>query len=278
MKVQNCNFSNPNFKSGLNYKVLVKEKFIVPKTQEKMFMDLYGIEANFKKSRTNTLANVFCLDIFEKLSKKIKLDFTVPPAIFSYNREELLNAENADNFCIADTQSVLKKEYPFLGRSIFFNNVGNLDYIDEVTESKFNDKKSSSSHFLAPFIHEWVHSIHLDLLYKKFGYGGSCEQLNSIYPMAANKRGVNTSGVKILENAQNKVFSEKENEIIFDVLGEYSIQPKNQYLEVFSEAATKFICDSLSGCELKSNPMDKMKTMPREFLDILKKASLFREN
>ena len=65
----------------------------------------------------------------------------------------------------------------------------------------------------------------------------------------------------------------QENEIIYNELGEYATLPNNQYLEVFSEAFTKFICDSLKGVELIKNPIELLKSTPKEFQKILRKAT-----
>lgn len=147
-----------------------------------------------------------------------------------------------------------------------------MTYIDEITDYQYQNKKTSSSHFLAPFIHEWIHSFHLNYIYSKFGYGGTCDYLKEIYPNKTNTQ----SGYQLIQTLENKKLSPKENELIFDILGEYSTLPHNQYLEIFSETFTKFICASMKGTDLIRNPIDLLKSTPIEFQNILRKVCQFK--
>ena len=263
--------NNLNFKSGLNTKIIFSEKIIVPKKQETIFLNKYGIEADFNGNKAGALSNKLCAGIFEKLAEKLNQVFTFPPAIKIYNRKNLTDKTSASNFCIPDTKEVLNNDYPFPGRSIFFENFQNLKYIDDVTEFQHKNKRTSSSHFLAPFIHEWLHSLQLDYIYNKFGYGGNCEYLKEIYPDKNTK----ISGYRLIEELEKKKLSDKENEIIFDELGEYSTLPQNQYLEIFSEAFTKFICDSLHGAVLVKNPIEEFHKTNIHFQNIIRKVCRF---
>ena len=95
----------------------------------------------------------------------------------------LIDKKSAFDFCIPDTKEVINGEYPYPGRSVFFQNIKGLSEIDEITDFQYKNKRTSSSHFLAPFIHEWLHSFHLNAIYNKFGYGGSCKYLRKQYPV-----------------------------------------------------------------------------------------------
>ena len=272
MEIKKSCINNFNFKSGLTKDLLLKESSINSNQVEKHFVKNYGIETNFLSNKSAILANQLCLDIFENLSKKLNINFLVPPAIFIYEKNQLINSQLSANFCISDTQEVLKNEYPFVGRSIFFRNFKNLEEINENSELQFSSKIASSSHFLAPFIHEWIHSFHLDYIFKNFGYGGDCEYLNEIYPTKQQK----ITGIQLLKYLESRVLSSKENEIIADVLGKYSTLPVNQYLEIFSETLTKFICESLNGDKLIKNPIDQFRNASVEFRKIFQKISLFK--
>ncbi len=268
----NISINNINFQAGLNAKILLAEKFIIPKNQEIFFADKYGIEANFSENKSAALANKLCINIFEELAKKLNKFFNAPPVVKIYNRNDLVDKTSATNFCIPDTKQVLNSDYPFPGRSIFFEMFQKLTDIDDITEFQYKNKKTSSSHFLAPFIHEWLHSMHLDYIYNMFGYGGSCDYLNEIYPL----KGLSICGYKLLEMLGTRCLSQKENEIIYDVLGEYATLPHNQYLEIFSETFTKFICDSLLGTKLVKNPLDELKKTSQEFQTIIRKVCCFK--
>ena len=82
--------------------------------------------------------------------------------------------------------------------------------------------------------------------------------------------------MQLLKFLENKVLPPKENEIIYETIGKYSTQPINQYLEIFSEAFTKFICDSLKNGTLDKNPFEQLKKTTPEFQKIFKKVCLFK--
>ncbi len=267
MNIINLNNFNTTFSSGLNNKILLKEKNINIQQEEEIFLNKYGIETRFNTNKSGALANSLCVKIFEKLFKHFNSQMVLPPTIYMYKKNEIIDTNNAPNFCISDTKNVLKNDYPFPGRAIFFLESLNLKEIDDKANTLFYNKESSSSHFLSPFIHEWLHSIQLDYIYRKYGYGGDCDYLKDLYPKKSN-----ISGVLLLKKLETRTLTQKENEIIFDVLGNYSTRPINQYLEIFSEAFTKFICNSLSGANLIKNPMDEIKKTNKEFQKILKKV------
>lgn len=58
----------------------------------------------------------------------------------------------------------------------------NFEEVNDNTYMQYANRISSFSHFLAPFIHEWIHSFHLGFIFKTFGYGGNCDYLKGIYP------------------------------------------------------------------------------------------------
>lgn len=274
MRLTNSLFSTNtlNFKSGLTKEILLNEKNVDTKFVEQELMDKYAVEACFLDNKSFALANKLCLQIFQTLATNFNLNLELPPVIYLYNKEQLNDTNLSANFCIPDTKEVLKDEYPFPGRSIFFKKFEDLREIDDSTELQYKNKINSSPHFLAPFIHEWLHSFQLDYIFKKFGYGGDCEYLKEIYP----KTQTSLSGINLLEILKTKILSFKENMIVGETLGCYSMLPCNQYLEIFSEAFTKFICASLKNCELVKNPLDQLKSTSPEFQDILKKVCLFK--
>ena len=272
MKVHKISNNQFSFKSGLTQDILFAEKKVEVKKLEKIFADNYGIETNFLENPSAALANKLCLDIFNDIATKFNMTLTVPPTIYLYDKKQLINNEPAINFCISDTREVLKNEYPFPGRTIFFGNFKNLGEIDNDTEFLNKKQINSSSHFLAPFIHEWLHSFQLDYIFRNFGYGGDCDYLKEIYPTKQNR----ITGVQLLKILESKVLLPKENEIIYETIGKYSTQPINQYLEIFSETFTKFICNSLKNGRLNNNPFEQIKKTSPEFQKILHKVCLFK--
>ena len=92
--------------------------------------------------------------------------------------------------------------------------------------------------------------------------------MREVYPDQRNK----FSGFSILNILEHKVLSMRENEIIYQTLGQYATLPQNQYLEIVSEGFTKFICDSLDGIKLIKDPIEQFKKCNNEFKAIFKKA------
>lgn len=269
MKIQDNTYRSHNFKAGLTSKIIKNAKSINPTAQEQFLSNQYGIETNFLNNSSAAFANIMCLKIFKTLLSKLRSNIILPPAIFTYEKSQLIEPDCAENFCIPDTCNILKNDYPFPGRSIFFQNFERLEEIDNQTESLHKNKISSSAHFLAPFIHEWLHSFHLDYIYRNLGYGGNCSYLQQIYP----EQNKDTTGIQLLQQLEDKVLSQEENNIVFETLGLYSTLNKNQYLEVFSEAFTKFICASLSsGLEIVKNPLEELRKTSKDFQRILAKV------
>lgn len=267
MKVEFRN-NNITFKQGLSSKILQAEKLINVEKQAKLFAENYGVEVEFLNNKSATLANCYCLKILLELATKFNTMISLPPAVFLYKENNLIDNSMSDNFCISDTQDVLKNEYPFAGRSIFFKDFYNLKEIDIKSEILYSKKISSSPHFLAPFIHEWLHSLQLHSIYDKYGYGGDCEYLKKMYP----DKGKGIKGVELIKELETKNLTPEENEIIFDNLGEYATKPENQYLEVFSETITQLICSSLKGTEIVKSPLDLLKNKNAEFKKIIEKV------
>ena len=249
----------------------MNEKKANPHKIGQNFANKHGIETSFLNNKSGAYANAICLTLFEKLKKTTNLTYSYPPAIFIYKKLSLIDKNSPENFCIPDTKNILQNEYPFAGRSIFFCNTPSLEEINYYVEKNYINKKISSSHFLAPFIHEWIHSLQLDYIYKTYGYGGDCKYLQDCYPLRKEK----ITGVELLKELENKTLSKKENQVVFDILGSYATQSINQYLEIFSETLTKIICDSISGTNFKQNPIEELKKTPKEFQIIFNKICKF---
>jgi len=142
-----------------------------------------------------------------------------------------------------------------------------VEDINQIAEEMYSDKFVSSSHFLRSFIHEWAHNVHLDNVYKKFGYEGNCPYGKNLYQKAGENM-----GIKVIKKLQEQIFTPKEQEIIADTIGEYAAA--SNPFEVVAETYTKLIAASLDDNTLlpKTNPMEGLGKMSKEFLTIFKKA------
>ena len=267
MKIKNN--AKLSFGAGLNTRILLNEFFANPRKQEKYFLKNYGIITDFADNPSVAYANRLCLKIFDSLAQKLNIDLDVPPMITVYAKQRLLQGEGYSNFCIPDTRAVLSGDLPFVGGSLFFKNYKSLKQVDSITENLFKNGKTSSNHFLAPFIHDWLHFFHLDYLYKKHGYPGDCEYMQQLYPLK-------NTGCDVFEFAQKRLNNE-ENQIVAQQLGSYAAKAENQYFEVFSETFTKFICECLSkDCtKVTKNPLDLLRQTPEKFQRIIAKVTDF---
>lgn len=265
---------NINFQSGLSKKLIEQCKHTdINKVQSDL--RLKNIHSDFNSSKPVTFAVSKVFKIFELLLDKTKKDiFKIStPNIMVYSTKNLNFEFEGYGFCLPETQQVIKNKPPFETGSVFYANENSLQSLNERIEKSFNNNERSSSHYLAPFIHEILHERYIDFIYSKYGYEGNCPYTKQKY-----SRNQNNSGLNIMQILKNKNFSQKENNIIRNILGSYSSYSKNQYHEVFAETFTKLICDSLSdktSLPIK-NPLDKLKSYPIEFLNIIIK--LFKLN
>ena len=273
-KVQN----NINFQSGLTKNIVQMEKTIQPgrvaaslkKSHNRDWADLYTLE--FKKNKALALACKLCENIFLQFRNKHDYrshctiqDMILPHGIYVFNEDELQKPPTDGNHyfftTIKSTKDITKSKKFFDYQTVFLNNMfKSLEEINEQMNMNKENNSLSTGHFLHCFIHEWIHAIEGKMLYhithyKSFGYYD-----NTVGYYGAQK------------------LSEKENEIVADILGEYATkQDENthQYTEAFAEAWTKFICDSLNKeCTgFKKDPVSELKKTPKEFREILKKVS-----
>ena len=262
--------SNPtyhvSFKSGLTKDILNESFRIKSKEVESFLCTKKNIDCNFLNNTPNTIGTLLTEHIFSKLASISQGFGAKPPRIRTFIAEDLVKPQN-QNFCIKDSQIVLKNEPPFEMRSIFYKQEKSLKDIDEQIEEEFHQGKRSSNHFLADYIHEWIHNIHLNAIYSKHGYGGKCPYGQSQYP----NTNYNKTGIEVVKELENKTLTKTENELTKDILGEYSTDSKNQYFEILSETFTQLICKSLSkDClSFKKNPFELLNKYPAEFKQII---------
>ncbi len=259
-----------NFTSGINRNLLANCLVFDVKDYEQR-LESNGINASFRQDKVAA----FCLNkvnnIFNKLkSTNFKFIF---PHFQVFTQAQLINKIPNLAFCLPETQLVLKNELSFETGSIFQKKMNSLEELNFIIDNDYKNGKRSSGHFLAEIIHEIMHGIFIDRIYKKYGYDGQCPITEAKYPV----KNPNISGVAKMQELQTKVFSAKENGLIEEFLGEYSTHPKNQYHEVFAEFFTKLICDTLSensALPIK-NPSELLKKYPKELLDIISKILNF---
>ena len=264
--------STTNFKSGMNAQILRMEKNIIPRHVENYFCNLptkdwrsfYNID--FKDNKAMATASKLCADIFNNMRKLFDYrngysmqDLTSPQDLYVYNPEDHEFYKNRSFFEISNGNLFREKDKAVFEMGTVFmpNFLKKLDHVDFHTETNYAQRKTSTPHFLNPFIHEWLHAIFDKTIYS---YCFRCT-----YDFD-----------KTRYNYSIQELTDKEKEIISDLLSTYPASRNvNQYAETFAESWTKFICDSLSDdcTTFKKNPLDLMRATPKEFQEILKKVS-----
>lgn len=221
---------NVSFTSGVNYNIVKSFAMNSPKGIENILKNEYGINANFEGNKYVASCCAAVADIFETLSKKYDLPFMAkPPNIRMFNKNTLLDQRNSDSlaFCLTESGPVLKNEPFFELRSLFLSDkYKTLQEIDNVAENNFATRWNSTSHFLHTYIHEWVHNVHDDILYKIFGYDGPCpfaRQRYNTYNGYYYDPNPNINGVRYLTgDLFNASYTDAEKAVIREKISGYA--------------------------------------------------------
>lgn len=259
-----------NFKSGITPQILEMERKIIPRYTESYFRNLenkdwrsfYNID--FKDNKAMAAANRLCADIFNTMRKffdyrkgRSSQELLYPQDLYVYNREDSVWYTDKGFFVNTIDARYENNKPVFNSGTVFMpNEIKDLELIDSLTEKCYEERETSTPHFLNAFIHEWLHAI----FYKTTN--NICFNYNYDYD-------------KTWGNYFVQQFTDKEKEIISDTLRTYSIKCKTKaYAELFADSWTKFICDSLAeDCKtFKKNPLELMKATPKEFQEILQKT------
>lgn len=260
MKVQN-NIQRISFKAGLTPSIKVQAARYSAANIERLFRN-EGVNASFKNNRAIAYCCGIVNDIFETLTTKYKLPFGAkPPSVTVYNDLELINYSDTGclGFCLPDSAKIISGKGAYEARSVFYNNekMKTLTEMDALAESQHRSGFNSTNHFLHTIMHEWVHNIHNDLLYRVFGYDGTCPKtlqryntFNGVY----YDPNPYVSGIEHLKQMHASRYTSEQREIIKKEISEYaagrrvrsgSIQGGNPF-ELIAETITKEVVDVLN--------------------------------
>lgn len=283
--------NNVSFKAGLTPNIIKKCNLTYVPGIESAFKKNYGVNARFENNHAIAYCCAAVADIFEILTKKFNLPFgAVPPNIRIFRNDNLIDQRNAGTlgFCLFESSSVLKGEPVFETRSLFLNsNFQTLNIINSNAENNYNNNRwSSTNHFLHTFIHEWVHNVHTDVLYRMFGYDGTCpmarQRYNSLngYYYDPNPY---VSGIGLLTKMRNTNYIPEAKKVIQKEISEYAAGRRNTItneeiggnpFEVVAETITKKIVKTLNPNTLmpERNPFASNGNEDNFFQDIFNKA------
>ena len=222
---------NINFNSGLSKKDIKLLSTISADNAEKYFQKSFMIKTDFEDNQTFSVLNLLCKNILIKLGHSKILDNlsfnSNPNSIKIFDKNELTR-QYPDTFCTSATKKIIKNEPTYRPISLFFRN--DKISIEEINEAARIAKKNefiSNDNFLAFVMHEWMHSIHLNYLYKKNGF---------------NERRV----IEEIKKIKQIDFNDTEKSILREQLGKYVYNKgKINPIEVLAEGLNKIICSCL---------------------------------
>lgn len=263
--------NNINFKARYNLNIAKMEKQINPNETEFFFKNseikdwgtFYNID--LKGNKAIALANKLCAEIFIKFRQlydfrqnRCTQTLIFPQDIYAFNKSESDFYNNQQFFVNIESIRPNKNKPTFDPGTVFIDNTfDSLEHIDSNIEKMHDKNILSTNHFLHNFIHEWLHAQFTNIL-KARAFLGSYNY------------------DKTVQIYNNQKLNDKEKEMVGNIIGTYTFEKEeSQYSELFAESWTKFICESLSeDCKTFSkNPIDILKSMPREFQNLLEKVS-----
>lgn len=252
MQINNYKIS---FKANVTKSIKNITQNVNPSVIEDIFSKTYGIDVKFNGDKALTTCFTLTLNLFEALSEKVSMfKFIAPPRIRVFEPKNLVMPTNANEFCITNTKKVLTTEPAFELRSIFARKMTSLDLISKRNDFLYNKKINSSPHFLANYIHEWSHNLHVHEILNKYGYEGNCPFAKRIYPTN------NAKGLACINQCNEKIKDIKLKNEAKNFMGDYS---GNSVMEFFAETMTKLITNSLDDWyNLKQNPLDGLNSFP----------------
>ena len=263
-KIQN----NTNFKSGLTPEILKMEKIVSPQWVERQFVHKGGGWFKFKDNKAFALANFLCSGIFDNLNNMHNFSFDLvdvfqPNGFYVYDIEECNKPEKyKSEFFFVNNWTIHnfdKSGRAFIPATFFMNNkYKTLEEINALTEENKADNYIGSGHFLYYFVHEWIHALQYKIT------ENLCKWNRADFDSA-------------LDDYDAQKFTDKEREIVADVISEYAAEKREdgEFAEAFAETWSKFICKSLNKeCTgFTKDPIDELRNTPKEFRKILKKIS-----
>lgn len=247
----NNNYINNNISFGTGVTSLIKQEIrsANPAEIEQVIKRNFSTECDFENNKTLAMGTLYALKILREAAEKYNLPFDItPPKIKVFKSSELVKQSDARfGFCIGSPRNVIKDQPEYNARSIFIKDIAdNIKSWNKNVEEWYNTHFISSDNFLAPFLHEIFHNIHMGIIFKN----PSPNSFNNMLLLSVDSFGFN----------QNRIIAEK--------IGRYA---KTSKMELFSECLARMVTESIdkSGTKLASNPLDKLLEFPKFVRDFI---------
>ena len=231
------NNNSPKFGSGFRQVETMAKNLDIGRVSA--HMQKLGIENNFEGNKIVAACSALTTNIF------LKLGFKPPTGVFVTPFKKLSSdLNNALGFCMPDTSQYcapqLEKLYGrrFNIRSVFFNSDINWNNLQKDVDLGRATNHASTAHPLHTFLHEFVHNVHIDHIYKKFGFSkpnnlgyksGNGEQILARLqgmPLVTHKQAVKTTVSDYGTKDPIELVAENMTDLIVDSLNPYSLRPQ----------------------------------------------------
>ncbi|MCM1339710.1 MAG: hypothetical protein NC191_08570 [Muribaculaceae bacterium] len=208
-----------------------------PDTIARQIADKFHVNCDFGNNPLVACFTALTTNIFHKLG------FTQPTNVILRNLSKTRNYKNALGICAVhpydgDIYQTFRETYPL--RTVVMNAATDWGSIQTDMIRMKNNNHMSTNHFLAAFIHEFMHSLHSDNLTKRFGTSSS-----------------------IMANMQKEF---KNKNTIFMLQKETSNYGATSPCEMFAEEMTELVVDSLNPKTIMPDKllfkMNRMKECP----------------
>lgn len=244
--------NNISFKAGLTPALKKEIHNAKCSVIENSLKDNFNISANFKGNKTLAKLMSDSIDICKEISEKYNLPFfIVPPKIRVYNYQELTNPYNPHfGFCTGEKFNVIEKEPEYPARSIFIKNIkDSADSFNDDVDCWYRMHITSADSIFAPFIHEFMHNVHLAKIFDKFGFEKGLAQAKKM--------------------AKDDSLAYFDKYIIRDQIGNYASRSE---VELLPEVSAKIITESLDeNNKIVKNPMKNLENLPEFVQSFVKK-------
>lgn len=239
-----------------------------PDTMARQIADKFHINCDFGNNPLIASFTALTSNIFHKLK------LAQPTNVLLRDLSGTVHYKDTLGICAvhpfdSDIYQNLRETFPL--RSVVINSAQNWDLIQNDMIRYKNSNHMSTNHFLAPFIHEYMHSAHYDNLVKRFGSGSSM--------MAKlQKKFKNQDTIYMLQRETSdygstspcEMFAEEMTELVVDSLNPKTIMPDellfkmNRMKEIF---AMDKLLDACWNGDIKT--VEKFRTSRKKFFGLL---------
>lgn len=201
-----------------------------PDTIARQIADKFQINCDFGNNPLVACFIALTSNIFHKLR------FTQPTNVILRDLSKTKNYKDVLGICAVhtydnDIYTTFKETFPL--RSVVINSANDWESIQSDMIRMRDNNHMSTNHFLAPFIHEFMHSMHFDNLVKRFGTG-------SVKMSELQKEFKNKNTIYMLQRETSnygsvspcEMFAEEMTELVVDSLHPRTLMPNEMLFKM----------------------------------------------